>query len=61
MKYMVRLKSVNLYSEFKFNKCLRQRNSVAPLLFNIVFETAIRWYRIVTWGTMCDTCSQIMA
>ena len=32
----------HLSSEFKVNKGLRQGDSIVPLLFNVVLETAIR-------------------
>ena len=48
-------------SEFKVNKVLRQRDAIAPLLFNIVLEIAIRRSNVETWGTIFDKCSQIMA
>jgi len=34
---------------------------IAPLLFNIVLEIAIRRSKVETWGTIFKKCSQIMA
>jgi len=40
---------------------LRQAVAIAHLLFSIVLETVIRTYKVETWGTTVDKCSQIMA
>jgi sorting nexin-29 len=40
---------------------LRQGNVVAPLLFNVVLETAIRSSKVQTRGTIFDKSGQIMA
>jgi sorting nexin-29 len=39
---------------------LRQRDAVAPLLFNVVMEGAIRGSKVDTRGTMFGKCCQIM-
>jgi hypothetical protein len=33
---------------------LRQGDAVVPLLFNVVLETAIRRFKVETWGTIFD-------
>ena len=48
-------------SEFKVNKSLKQGDAVVPLLFNIVWEIAIRRSEVETWGGIFEKCSQIMA
>ena len=50
----------HLTSEFKVNKSLRQGNAIAPLLINVVLETAIRRSNVETVGNIFDKCSQIM-
>jgi sorting nexin-29 len=50
----------NVSSEFKV-KGLRQGDAIAPLLFNIVLEIAIRRSKVETKGTIFDKCNQIMA
>jgi sorting nexin-29 len=40
---------------------LRQRDTIAPLLFNIELETAVRRSKVETWRTIFDKGSQIMA
>jgi hypothetical protein len=43
MKNMLRVKTGKyLSSEFKANKGLRQGDAIAPLLFHVVMETAIK-------------------
>jgi hypothetical protein len=39
---------------------LRQGDSISRLLFNIVLEIAIRWYKVETQGIIFDKCGQIM-
>ena len=51
----------HLYSKFKVNKGLRQGYAIAPVLFNIVLETAIRRGKVETQGTILDKFSHIMA
>jgi hypothetical protein len=51
----------HLSSEFKVNKGLRQGDAIAHLLFNIVWETAIRTSKRESWETIFDKCSRIMA
>ena len=48
-------------SEFKVNKILRQGDVIVPLLFNIVWEIAIRRSEVETGGSVFEKCSQIMA
>ena len=50
----------HLFSEFKFNKVLRQGDAVACLLLNVVMESEIRRSTVETWGAMFDKFSQIM-
>ena len=40
---------------------MREGEANAPLLFNVVLETAIRRSKVETWGTIFDKRSQIMA
>jgi sorting nexin-29 len=40
---------------------LRQGDAIAPLLFNVVLEIAIRRSQVETKGTIFDKCNQIMA
>jgi len=40
---------------------LRQGDAIAPLLFNVVLETAIRKSKVQIHGTTFDRCSQITA
>jgi hypothetical protein len=40
---------------------LRQGDAIAPLMFTVVLETAIRGSKVDTRGTVFDKCSQIMA
>jgi hypothetical protein len=61
MKYAKVTVGKHLSSEYRLNKCLRQGDSVAPLLFNVVQEIAIRRSKVETLGIICDKCSQIMA
>ena len=42
----------HLSSEFKVNKGSRQGDAIAPLLFKIVMEIAIRRSKVDTGGTM---------
>jgi sorting nexin-29 len=42
-------------------KVLRQGEAIAPLLFNVVLEIAIRISKVETKGTIFDKCGQIMA
>jgi len=51
----------HLSSDFKVNKGLRQGDAIAPLLFNVVLEIAIKGSKVDTRGTIFDKCSQIMA
>jgi sorting nexin-29 len=51
----------HLPSEFKVNKGLRQGDAIAPSLFNVVLEIAIRRFKVETKGTIFDKCNQIMA
>jgi len=46
-----------LSSEFKVNKGLTQGDQMAPLLFNIVLEIAIRRSKVESWGTVFDKFS----
>ena len=48
----------HLSSEFKVNRGLRQGDAVAPLLFNVVLEIAIRRSKVETRGTIFDNCSK---
>ena len=61
MKYAKVTFGKHLSSEFRLNSCLRQGDAVAPLLFNVVLEIAIRRSKVETLGTIYDKCSQIMA
>ena len=40
---------------------MRQEAAIVPLLFNAVLETAIRRFKVETWGNIFDKRSQIMA
>jgi sorting nexin-29 len=40
---------------------LRQGDAIAPLLFNVVLEIAIRRSKVETEGTIFNKCNQIMA
>ena len=51
----------HLTSEFEVNKAMRQGNAIAPLLFNVVLETAIRRPKLEKLETIFDKCSQITA
>ena len=51
----------HLSSKLKVNKDLRQGYAIAPVLFNILLETAIRRSKVVTWGSIFDKFSHIMA
>jgi len=51
----------HLFSEFKVNTCLRRGDAIALLLFNTVWETAIRRSKGESWETIFDKCSLIMA
>jgi len=42
----------HLSSECKFNKGLREGDAIAPLLFNVVLETAIGRSKVETRGTI---------
>jgi len=44
----------HLSSKFKVNKVLTQGDQMAPLLFNIVLEIAIRRSKAGTWGAIFD-------
>jgi sorting nexin-29 len=50
----------HLSSEFKVNKGLTQGYAIAPLLFNVVLEIAIRSSKVEAKGTTFDKCNQIM-
>jgi hypothetical protein len=39
---------------------LRQGDAFAPLLFNVVLESAIRSSKVETPGTVLDKCNKIM-
>ena len=48
---MLRLKLANIYRpNFKVNRGLRQKDAIAPLLFNEVLGIAIRRPKVETWG-----------
>jgi hypothetical protein len=49
----------HLYSECKVNKGLREGDAIAPLLFNVVLETAIRISKVETRGTIFDRCFKL--
>jgi sorting nexin-29 len=51
----------HLSPKFEVMKGLRQGDAIAPLLFNVVLEIAIRRSKVETKGTNFDKCSQIMA
>jgi len=51
----------HLAFEFKVNRGLRQGDAIAPLLFNVVLEIAIRRSNAEKWGTIFAKRSQIMA
>jgi sorting nexin-29 len=51
----------HLSSEYQVNTGLRQGDAIAPLLFNVVLEIAIRRSKVETQGTIFDKCSQILA
>jgi hypothetical protein len=51
----------HLSSEFKFIKVLRQADTIAPLLFNVVLEIAVGRSKVQTRGNLFDKCSLIMA
>jgi sorting nexin-29 len=51
----------HLSSEFKVNKGLRQGDAIAPLLFNVVLEIAIRRSKVETEGNIFNKCNQRMA
>ena len=51
----------HLSCELKVNKGLRQGNAIDPLLFNVLFKTAIRIFTVETQNTIFDKYSQIMA
>ena len=40
---------------------MRQGDAIAPLMFNVVLEIAIRRSKVEILGTIFDKCSQIMA
>ena len=40
---------------------MRNGNAIAPLLFKIAMENAVRSSKVETWGTIFDKESQIMA
>jgi len=40
---------------------LRQGYAIAPVLFNILLEIAVRRSKVVIWGTIFDKFSHIMA
>jgi len=47
----------NLSSKFKVDKGLTQGDQMAPLLFNIALEIAIRRSKAETWGTIFEKIS----
>jgi hypothetical protein len=49
----------HLSSEFKVNKGLRQGDAIAPLLFNVVLEIAIRKYTVESLENISDKCIRI--
>lgn len=51
----------HLSSEFKVNKGFRQGDAVAPLLYNVVLDIAIRRSQVEIQGIISDKRSQIMA
>jgi len=53
--------SKHLSCEFKVNTCLSQGDGIALLLFNSVWETAIRRSKGESWETIFNKCSRIMA
>jgi sorting nexin-29 len=58
----VNVKTVkHLSSRLKVNKGLREGDAIAPLLFNVVLEIAIRKSKLQTYRTIFDRCSQITA
>jgi sorting nexin-29 len=61
MKYAKFTFGNHLSSAFRLKKCLRQGDAVAPLLFNVVLEIAIRRSKVETMGTIYDKCSPIAA
>jgi sorting nexin-29 len=62
MYYILRFKiGKHLSSVFKVNKWLRQGDTIAPLLFNIVLEIWTRRSKLETRGNILDKCSQIQA
>jgi sorting nexin-29 len=51
----------HISSNLKGNKSLGQGDAIAPLLFNVVLEIAIRKSKVRTHGTIFDRSSQILA
>ena len=49
----------HLYCECKINKCWREGDAIAPLLFNVVLETAIRRSKVETRGTIFERCFKL--
>ena len=59
---MLRLKLVNIYPlNLKLTKVLRQGDAIAPLLFKVVLEIAIRGYKVETLETIFDKCIHVVA
>jgi hypothetical protein len=51
----------HLLFKFKVNSGLRQKDAIAPLLFNEVLGIAVRRSKAETWGPLFDKCSHVMA
>ena len=50
-----------LSDNFKLHKGIRQGDALAPLLFNVVLEIAVRKSYVETAGTIFTKCNQIIA